>query len=132
VKSVTTMPPVGIGARQASVNLKLKCITNGAEAVRTQIIKARLIDAKGREVGEPNGYGTGMGVLVKGEQNVDSYFHLSAPQWNKLAKPLTFQAIVSVNDGWPEEVNVELGKANAVLPAKKSRLPFLREPLPPR
>jgi hypothetical protein len=49
-----------------------------------------------------------------------------------LVQPLTFQAIVSVNDGWPEEVNVELGKANAVLPPKKSRLPFIREPLPLR
>ncbi|HEX9998015.1 MAG TPA: hypothetical protein VGB45_12805, partial [Abditibacterium sp.] len=72
VKSVTTMPPVGIGVRQATVHLKLKCITNGVEAVRTQIIKARLMDAKGREVGEPNGYGSGMGILAKGEQNVDS------------------------------------------------------------
>lgn len=132
MKEVTTMPPDMGSSSQLRVNLRLRHIGQGTEAGRITLVGGRLLNATGRQIGSVNSYSWGQGGTVKGEKETDVSFDMTPKLWKKVAKPLTFQAIVSVNDGWPLEVNVELGKENAVLPPKKSKLPFIREPLPLR
>ncbi len=96
------------------------------------MIKPRLLDAKGRAVGKLNTYGSGGMSATDNNIEANANFDVTPKQWKTLPRPLTFQTALSVGDGWPEEVNLELRGANTELPAKPSTLRFVREPLPIR
>ncbi|HEX9996950.1 MAG TPA: hypothetical protein VGB45_07395 [Abditibacterium sp.] len=132
VVRVTTTPPGGGGWNYLDVSFELSPRSGSSKASSIRMAKMILLDAKGRRLAKADSYSFGTRSTTQGGASANANFSLTLARWKKLAKPLTFQAIVSVNDGWPEEVNVELGKANAVLPPKKSKLPFIREPLPLR
>ncbi len=132
VETMTVFPPGQLGASDLRLDMVLRSISQKSASERVRLIKPRLLDAKGREVGRFVGYGSGGGISTPGTINANVTFQVTAKQWKTVPGPLTFQTALSVDDSWPAEVNVVLGRANGVLPAQPSTQRFVREPLPLR
>lgn len=128
VETVTVFPPGPTGANNLKIDVSLRPTSQTNSLARIRLIKPRLLDARGHEVSSCLSYGSGGGV--PGTIKVNVNFQMVSKQWKILLKPLTLQTALSVDGGWPEEVNLELGQPNNVLPAKSSRQRFVREPLP--
>lgn len=129
VEHVVVSLPSALEGNRLQVALSMRSQSRSAALGHVRLVAPRLLDATGRVAGKLNNYSSGNSEQ-NGQVNTRAVFGITMKEWRTVAKPLTFQAAVSVDDGWPEEVNIELGAPGKQLPPKKSRLAFVRGPLP--
>jgi hypothetical protein len=132
VAKVTVFPPGPGTWSNLDIDMSLSPTSRSGTSGWVRLVKPHLSDAKGHEVNGYSHYSSGTGTPTPGTITVKASFQMTIKEWKLLAKPLTFQTALSVNNSWPEEVNLELGRPNTELPVKPSPLPFKREPLPLR
>jgi hypothetical protein len=132
VEEALFLPP-SAGSNYLHIDLTLTRVANDAQAGRVRMQSPRLLDARGKNVGKLNSYGSGGGRPIPADAiGAHLLFDFSTRAWKTAARPLTLQAAISVDNGWPEEVNILLERPNTEMPVKASKLRFLREPLPLR
>jgi hypothetical protein len=129
IEHVVVTLPGALEGNYLRLNMSMRSQSGSAAPGRVRLVTPRLLDARGRVAGKLNNYSSGSSEQ-NGQANTTVVFDMTMKEWRALAKPLTFQAAVSVDDGWPEEVNIELEAPDKQLPPKKSRLDFVRDPLP--
>ncbi|RYG65481.1 hypothetical protein EON80_17265 [bacterium] len=130
--SMVTVQPPGKWSNELEIDLDLSATSSKSSFGRIRMVNPRLLDARGRPIDGYSSYGSGGRPVSSSDIPANVHFQISPQKWKKLLRPLTLQTALSVNNGWPEEVNVELGAAHVELPSKPSKLRFVREPLPMR